>query len=428
MATQRSSLRVSRVCVIGAGAAGLAAVRFFRDAGFQVHAFEAASDVGGTWAYSHSPSETSVVYKNLQTNIPSSIMCYTDEPFPSGVSSYPPHQQVLQYLRDFAEKYDLCQHIRFNVKVTSVTKNGKGWKINCEPKGTLRVDAVVVCNGHYRVPNTWSAPGAAAYLQSGGVISHSKQYKDPLSLKGKRVLVIGSGPSGLDIGLEVSRCASHVYLSHRQKPPILSFDTGTSISEVVEVEKFAGGRDIELQDGKVLHNIHHVLCCTGYRYNFPFLSEGEAGVAVNDDGRCVRGLMMHLVAEKDPTLSFPGLPFSVIPFPLFEDQVAFLVALYSGKISFAKLQHIHEQDMPLDDEDIYFHKFGPKQWEYRRQLASLAGRKPVGSSCVEIAHASSAARKSNFKTFREREYKLLGPGPGQWRVFLKGEDISGSET
>ncbi|KAI0567360.1 flavin containing monooxygenase FMO-1 [Gracilaria domingensis] len=428
MATLCAELQVSSICVIGAGAAGLAAVRAFRDAGFRVQAFEATSDVGGTWAYSPLSSESSAVYKSLRCNIPSSIMCYTNEPFPKGVSSFPQHTQVLQYLKDFARKYDLYRSISFNTRVTSVMKHGKWWKIQCEPANTLYADAVIVCNGHYRVPNVWSAPGLTDYIQGGGNISHSKVYKEPQSLKDKRVLVIGSGPSGLDIGLEISRYASHVYLSHRQPQQVFKFDVGTSLSEVTEVKEFIGGRDIELRDGKVLRNIDHILCCTGYNYSFPFLHPGVAGVSVSDNGHCVRGLIKHLIAEEDLTISFPGLPWSVIPFPLFEDQIAFLVALYSRKVSISKLQEIHEEDRPPDVEDRYFHKFGLKQWEYRRQLASLAGREPVGCSPVELNHDAATARKSNFSTFRNREYVLLGPGPGEWRVFVNGEDVSGREN
>lgn len=417
----------SRICIIGAGACGLVAARMFKEEGFITQVFEAASHIGGTWVYSPDPTTSSAIYKSLRCNIPKEIMCYRDEPFAKSANSFVEHGQVLKYLENYAEKHKLYDLIRLNSRVTAVTKKGEAWRVEYGPRLSTYADAVVVCNGHYSVPNQWSVPGSDSFVRSGGIITHSQRYKEPHEFSDKRVLVIGSGPSGRDIGYEISQFASHVYISHRELTAIFKDELRSFISEVPKVERFVGGRDIQLVDKTIIRDIDYVLNCTGYKYNFPFLRQGEAGVSVSRNGHCVRGLMKHLIAEQDVTLAFPGLPWSVIPFPLFQDQIAFLIALYRGKITVERLRLLHERDRPPAVEDKYYHKFGAKQWEYRRELASLAGKEPVCTSEVEVAYDSSSARRRDFTEFREREYRLLGPGPGQWRVFVDGEDVTGRE-
>lgn len=71
-------------------------------------------------------------------------------------------------------------------------------------------DAVMICNGHYNEPTTPNFPGQELFR---GRQSHSHQYRSPESYKGQKVLVIGAGPSGLDLALHISAVASHVSIS-----------------------------------------------------------------------------------------------------------------------------------------------------------------------------------------------------------------------
>lgn len=421
----------SIIGIIGAGPAGLAATRLFLAAGYQIRVFEATAHVGGTWNYSNTPSETSSLYHSLRCNIPKEAMSYTDEPFPADVPCFPNHLQVRKYLNHFADKYQLRPYIRFNTRVVSAAKHEGMWNIQSycnRRKHTQHLcHALIVCNGHYSVPNQWSAPDAKLFTDAGGIISHSHLYRKPHKFVGKRVLVIGSGPSGLDISLELSRHASHVYMSHREQRCILASCKLSTVTEVAQVKRFVGMRNIELQDGTIISNIDHVITCTGYSFSFPFLKKGVAGVSVSENGFCVKGLLKQLIAKQDSTLVFPGIPVSIIPFPLFEDQIQFVIALYKGEISASKVLYLRENDPIPEVEDRYYHKLGPKQWDYRRELASLGGRKPVCSSIAEIVYDSSEARKRNPSGYRELEYQITGPGPGEWKVFFHGVDITGTE-
>lgn len=112
---------VIRVGVIGCGAAGLAALRHLaaRPNTFKGVGFETSTAVGGTWRYTDKvgvdtnglPVQTSM-YKNLRTNIPKEVMGFPGFPFPSNLPSFPEHKDVLKYLEDYADNYELHKHIK----------------------------------------------------------------------------------------------------------------------------------------------------------------------------------------------------------------------------------------------------------------------------------------------------------------------------
>ncbi|ELR17322.1 Flavinbinding monooxygenase-like subfamily protein [Acanthamoeba castellanii str. Neff] len=112
-----------RVAVIGAGAAGLVAARYFRDAGFEVVVWEMAEEVGGTWLFSEAVTEgRGNLYRSLSTNLPKEIMQFSDLPFEGDLPSFVQHTEVARYLRRYADVFDLRPLIRFNTKVLRVER------------------------------------------------------------------------------------------------------------------------------------------------------------------------------------------------------------------------------------------------------------------------------------------------------------------
>lgn len=68
-------------------------------------------------------------------------------------------------------------------------------------------DGVMICNGHYHTPNIPHLPEDEIFE---GHQMHSHDYRDPETFRNKRVLVIGAGPSGMDIALQIASTAKHV--------------------------------------------------------------------------------------------------------------------------------------------------------------------------------------------------------------------------
>lgn len=362
-------------------------------------------------------------------------MSFSTMQFPEHVPSFAPHADVLAYLHRYCEQYQLRQLCKFNTAIERVSKpNHSGtdpWQVVTVSGETHQFDVVLVCNGHYSLANQWATPGIDDFLSGGGQLVHSQYYKTNAPYVDKRVLVIGSGPSGVDIAQEISQVASMAYASHRKPQSIYANCPRPNLKEIPVVQQLTKDRKAILSDGTILQDIDCIVACTGYRYQFPFLQPGTAGVSVTSDGRAVRGLVRHLFASKDPTLAFIGLPCSVVPFPLFEDQAYVMQAIYTGKIPGQKLLQIRaegeEEQRLVETMGIYYHRIGDGQWEYRRQLACLVGRDPVQSSVAEVYRDSSAARKRDPSSYRKLEYDIFGDGPEDWRVTNDGVDVTGRE-
>lgn len=419
-----------RVAIIGAGAAGLSLARELLANGHPITIYEATSDIGGTWAYSPVPSPSSSLYESLRCNIPKQVMCFANRPFPDSTPSFAHHTEVLAYLRNYAEEHDLRPHIIFNARVSAVRKVSGVWLVRASGEEQA-YGAVGVAVGHYTTSNPWRPPGAKEFSREGRTIIHSHAYKTPHRYKGRRVLVVGAGPSGTDVAVELSSSAAEVTLAHSGWRNRLLESTAGEIGEIGSLARLTGQGEVFSVDGDRVV-VDDIVMCTGFQYGYPFLEEGEVGVRVADDGRSVRGLVGHLYAKKDPTLAFMGLLWKIIPFPLFEDQAGFLAALWGGRISsrrLAEYERIERKDweIAMAGEERFLHRLADHQWEYRRRLADVAGRPLPSTSTMEIAQDASAARHRDLCAYREREYVVLGPGAGEWRAIVDGVDVTGKD-
>lgn len=172
------------VAVIGAGAAGLAAANELRREGHCVVVYERQSRIGGTWVYTPEtepdplgldpdrPIVHSSLYRSLRTNLPREVMGFREYPFvPSSDPNrdprrFPGHQEVLDYLKDYATEFEIEEMVKFEREVVSVglvdSDNYSRWRVksmNHKEEEEEEFDAVVVCNGHYTEPRVADVPG-----------------------------------------------------------------------------------------------------------------------------------------------------------------------------------------------------------------------------------------------------------------------------
>lgn len=201
----------ARVCVVGAGPAGLAMARALKTAGLAFDVFEGNPSVGGIWSPDHagSPMYDSAHFISSK-DAPTST--FRGHPFPAGAAIYPSHTEVLAYLQGFADAEGLMPHVRLSTPVESAEQADDGWRVRAGGE-TRDYTALVCASGTLWDPIAPELVGAESF---GGAIRHSVTYRSADEVRGKRVLVVGAGNSGVDIACDAARVAGSVSLSLRR--------------------------------------------------------------------------------------------------------------------------------------------------------------------------------------------------------------------
>ncbi|OAD52045.1 Flavin-containing monooxygenase FMO GS-OX-like 2 [Eufriesea mexicana] len=371
-----------KVCVIGAGAAGLCATNHFaRSSNFELKVYEQTNDIGGTWIYKEATEVDenglpvhSSMYRDLRTNLPAAIMNF---PNYRRLNAEEPccvtHQEVRTYLQNYAEHFDLVKHIQFGTRVESVrlktSAGGKEeWSVRVKIMKTkeeeeIIFDAIMICNGHYFDPYMPTIPGIENFP---GTIIHSHSYRKAEDFAGKSVLILGAAASGVDIAVDLANHVTRVYLSHNNER--LNNSLGPNIIEVLGVEKIETEK-IFLKDHSFV-TVDVFMFCTGYWYSFPFLDE-SCGIRVDDN--FITPLYKHLINIVHPTMCIIGVPTVVVPFPMFHIQVQYFLALLEKRASLPSTSVMLEDSTLKTLKKRHAHKLMNKQWEYNDSLADAGG-------------------------------------------------------
>lgn len=201
-----------RIAIIGAGCSGITALKNCLAKGLDATCYEANADLGGNWIYSEVPSHSSVCET---THIISSktLSAYLDFPMPANYPDYPSHEQVLAYFRSYADHFNLRSHIEFNTRVEEAAlQPDQRWVLSFADGRTETFDYLLTANGHH---NHARHPEAIREAFKGRYL-HSHDYKHNRAFADERVLVVGSGNSGCDCAVEISRTAKRVDISIRR--------------------------------------------------------------------------------------------------------------------------------------------------------------------------------------------------------------------
>ncbi|KAK8445484.1 hypothetical protein SEVIR_9G334600v4 [Setaria viridis] len=391
-----------RLAVIGAGAAGLAAARELRREGHAPVVFERAAAVGGTWLYAPPATSSdplgaaathSSLYASLRTNLPRESMGFLDFPFSAAAPGsadprrFPGHEEVLRYLEAFARRFDLLRLVRFETEVLRVRREGRGkWEVTSRKLGDKGsgqeevYDAVVVCNGHYTEPRIAVIPGVDAWP---GKQMHSHNYRVPEPFLDQVVIIIGAAASADDISRDIASTAKEVHIADRSAPVCTcvkqpGYDNLWLHSMIDRAEEDGS---VVFQDGSSI-KADVIMHCTGYLYDFPFLGD-DSTITVDDN--CVDPLYKHVFPpEVAPQLSFIGLPWKVIPFPLFELQSKWVAGVLSGRIVLPSKEEMMEDVKAFYSKleargwpKRYTHNFSNYQFEYDDWLAEQCSHPPI---------------------------------------------------
>ncbi|MEM9720067.1 MAG: NAD(P)-binding domain-containing protein [Bacteroidota bacterium] len=192
-----------RHLIIGAGPVGLGYAKALQEAGILYDQVEADDDVGGNWYHG--------VYETAHIISSKKVTEFPEFPMPEAYPDFPSAPQMLDYFRAYTDHFHLRDHIEFEKKVVYVRSVvGSLWEVSFEDGEVRRYQGILVVNGHHWHRKLPDFPGEFA-----GEFIHSKDYKYPDQVRGKRVLVIGAGNSACDIASEAARIGNEVCQSIR---------------------------------------------------------------------------------------------------------------------------------------------------------------------------------------------------------------------
>jgi cation diffusion facilitator CzcD-associated flavoprotein CzcO len=200
------------VAIVGAGFGGLGAAIRLKQQGFDdVVVLERGSDVGGTW---HANS-----YPGSQCDIPSNLYSFSFALNPDWTRSYPEQPQIQEYLRATAERFGVMHRVRLNTELTSASWDADAgrWLIETS-EGSLSARVLVAATGMLSEPYTPPLPGLETFA---GPAFHSARWDPDVDLSGKRVGLVGTGASAIQIGPRIEPRVGKLTVFQRTPPWIL---------------------------------------------------------------------------------------------------------------------------------------------------------------------------------------------------------------
>jgi trimethylamine monooxygenase len=421
---------MTRVCVIGAGPSGLAALRAFQSAAKkkakipEVVCFEKQDDWGGLWKYTWrtgldeygEPVHCSM-YRYLWSNGPKECLEFADytfeEHFGKPIASYPPRAVLWDYIVGRVKKAGVRKWIRFNTPVRMVTYDKKKKKflvtVHDRPKErmyTEEFDYVICASGHFSTPHVPFFEGLDAF---NGRVLHAHDFRDALEFKGKNVLIVGRSYSAEDIG---SQCwkygAKSVTTTYRSRP--MGFKWPKNFEERPLLQKVVGNT-ATFADGST-KEVDAIILCTGYQHYFPYLPED---LRLKTHNRMwPPNLYKGVVWQDNPRFFYIGMQDQFYTFNMFDAQAWYVRDIILGRIKLPNAEAMkkdwkkwlkREEKLQDAEQSIWF------QGDYVKELIAATDYpsfdiEAVNKTFMEWEHH----KMDDIMGFRNNAYRSLMTG------------------
>ncbi len=199
------------ILIVGAGFAGLRALHTFRAQGSSVVVLEASDGVGGVWRHNG--------YPGARCDVESYDYSYSFSPELEQEwrwsERYATQPEILCYIEHVADRFDLRRSVRFGTRMGSAiySESENRWIVTTIEGLVWSAGRLVLCMGQLSTPKSPTYPGQGSFA---GRILHSGQWpKEEIDFKGKRVGIIGTGSSGMQMTPVVARDAAHLVVFQR---------------------------------------------------------------------------------------------------------------------------------------------------------------------------------------------------------------------
>lgn len=208
--TQAESLGIA---IIGGGFAGIAMAIRLAEAGRKDFAIlEKASSLGGTWRDN--------TYPGCACDIPSRLYSYSFATDGDWSRRYAPQPEILAYMEKVARRYDVHRTTKFDTAVEKIVwdDTSRKWHLTASDGRRFTARVVVSAVGGIHIPHVPDLPGLDAFA---GPAFHTARWQHDVDLTGKRVAVIGTGASAIQVVPEIATSAERLHVFQRSAPWVL---------------------------------------------------------------------------------------------------------------------------------------------------------------------------------------------------------------
>jgi cation diffusion facilitator CzcD-associated flavoprotein CzcO len=203
--------RMPRVAIVGAGMSGICMAARLKDAGIHTFTiFEKSDRLGGTWRDN--------TYPGLACDVPSRFYQFTFAPNPDWTHLFSPGDEIWAYFDGVADKLGIRAHIRFGTEVVSGRHQNGVWQVETSDGQHAEFDFLISATGILHHPRYPTIDGLASFA---GDVFHSARWDHDVPIEGRRVAVLGTGSTGVQIVVGTAGVAGRVLMFQRTAQWIL---------------------------------------------------------------------------------------------------------------------------------------------------------------------------------------------------------------
>jgi cation diffusion facilitator CzcD-associated flavoprotein CzcO len=205
----RADRHTFQVAIMGAGFAGLGMAIRLKQAGIDDFVvFERDEEVGGTWWAN--------TYPGCQCDIPSHLYSYSFAPNPDWSRTYPLQPEIREYMRGCADRFAVRDHIRFSCALERAEwdEDAGVWRIDTTD-GSYSAHVLVAAPGPLSEPSIPKLPGLEDFR---GMTFHTARWNHEHDLTGRKVAVVGTGASAIQVVPRIQPVAERVTVFQRTPP------------------------------------------------------------------------------------------------------------------------------------------------------------------------------------------------------------------
>ena len=203
--------RSPSIAIVGAGFAGIGMAIALKQAGFDdLTVLERGPDVGGVWRENR--------YPGAAVDVPSDLYSFSFERHYPFAKRFGEQEQLLEYVRHCTRKYGIEPHVRLNTEVRRATYGDGRWTLELSGGDALEADVLIPACGQLSQP---SPPAIGGWGAFDGPAFHSAHWPDDLEIAGRRIAVVGTGATAVQIVPAIAGVAAQVDVYQRTPPWVI---------------------------------------------------------------------------------------------------------------------------------------------------------------------------------------------------------------